>query len=94
MTGPPRPPCIRIIEHIIEFRAWREDLARLLEGHDVFLVGVHCDLAEVDRRGRDRGDRRIGEGRARTGVPAGWRERGVGPVTGVRRDVRYPLASH
>ena len=35
-----------IVEHIIEFRAWREDLARLLEGLDVFLVGVHCDLAE------------------------------------------------
>jgi hypothetical protein len=27
-------------------------------------VGVHCDLAEVDRRERDRGDRRIGEGRS------------------------------
>jgi chloramphenicol 3-O phosphotransferase len=49
-----------IVEHIIEFRACREDLARLLE----CLAGVHCDLAEVDRRERDRGDRRIGEGRA------------------------------
>jgi chloramphenicol 3-O phosphotransferase len=53
-----------IVEHIIEFRAWREDLARLLEGLDVFLVGVHCDLAEIDRRERGRGDRRIGEGRS------------------------------
>jgi chloramphenicol 3-O phosphotransferase len=53
-----------IVEHIIEFRTWREDLARLLEGLDVFLVGVHCDLAEIDRRERDRGDRRIGEGRS------------------------------
>lgn len=51
-----------IVEHIIEFRTWREDLARMLEGLDVFLVGVHCDLAEIDRRERDRGDRRIGEG--------------------------------
>lgn len=39
-----------IVEHIIEFRAWREDLATLLDGLDVFLVGVHCDLAEIDRR--------------------------------------------
>jgi hypothetical protein len=38
------------------------------------LVGVHCDLAEVDRRDRDRGDRRIGEGRAQRGVPAVRRE--------------------
>jgi chloramphenicol 3-O phosphotransferase len=53
-----------IVEHIIEFRAWREYLARLLGGMDVFLVGVHCDLAEIDRRERDRGDRRIGEGRS------------------------------
>jgi chloramphenicol 3-O phosphotransferase len=43
-----------IVEHIIEFRAWRADLARLLDGLDVFLVGVHCDLAEIDRRERDR----------------------------------------
>ena len=53
-----------IVEHIIEFRAWRENLARLLDGLDVFLVGVHCDLAEIDRRERERGDRRIGEGRS------------------------------
>jgi chloramphenicol 3-O phosphotransferase len=25
---------------------------------------VHCDLAEIDRRERSRGDRRIGEGRS------------------------------
>ena len=53
-----------IVEHIIEFRAWREYLATLLDGPDVFLVGVHCDLAEIDRRERDRGDRRTGEGRS------------------------------
>ena len=53
-----------IVEHIIEFRAWREYLATLLGGLDVFLVGVHCDLAEIDRRERDRGDRRIGEDRS------------------------------
>lgn len=53
-----------IVEHIIEFRAWREYLARLLDGLDVFLVGVHCNLAEIDHRERERGDRRIGEGRS------------------------------
>ncbi|TMR22835.1 chloramphenicol phosphotransferase [Nonomuraea turkmeniaca] len=52
-----------IVEHVIEFPEWRRYLARLLEGFDVFLVGVHCDLAEIDRRERERGDRRIGEGR-------------------------------
>jgi chloramphenicol 3-O phosphotransferase len=53
-----------IVEHVIELAAWRELLARLLAGLDVFLVGVHCDLAELDRRERERGDRQIGEGRA------------------------------
>jgi chloramphenicol 3-O phosphotransferase len=53
-----------IVEHIIEFRAWRDYLAGLLDGLDVFLVGVHCELAEIDRRERDRGNRRIGEGRS------------------------------
>jgi chloramphenicol 3-O phosphotransferase len=52
-----------IVEHIIEFPSWRTDLVQLLEGLDVFLIGVHCDLAEIDRRERACGDRRIGEGR-------------------------------
>jgi chloramphenicol 3-O phosphotransferase len=52
-----------IVEHVIEFRAWREELARLLEDFDVFLVGVHCSLPEIDRREHDRPDRPIGEGR-------------------------------
>jgi chloramphenicol 3-O phosphotransferase len=57
-----------IVEHVIEFRAWRRDLAALLAGLDVFLVGVHCALDELDRRERARGDRRIGEGRSHVEV--------------------------
>lgn len=53
-----------IIEHVIEFPAWRDELAQLLAHLDVFLVGVYCDLDELDRRERARGDRRIGEGRS------------------------------
>jgi chloramphenicol 3-O phosphotransferase len=53
-----------IVEHVIEYRRWRDDLARLLAGLDVFLVGVYCDLEEIDRRERSRADRRIGEGRS------------------------------
>jgi chloramphenicol 3-O phosphotransferase len=53
-----------IVEHVIEFRSWRLELAELLRGLDVFLVGVHCDLDEIDRRERLRGDRRPGEGRS------------------------------
>ncbi|MFI7222751.1 chloramphenicol phosphotransferase CPT family protein [Nonomuraea angiospora] len=57
-----------IVDHIIEFPAWREELSQLLAGFDVFLVGVHCDLGEIDRRERERGDRHIGEGRGHVEV--------------------------
>lgn len=53
-----------IVEHVIEFPAWRDELAQLLAHLDAFLVGVYCDLDELDRRERARGDRRIGEGRS------------------------------
>ena len=47
-----------IAGHIIEFRAWREDLARLLEGLGDFLACVCCDLNQPRARP---GYRRIGE---------------------------------
>ena len=53
-----------IVEHIVETRAWLERLLRLLAALDVFFVGVHCPLHELERRERIRGDRRIGEARA------------------------------
>jgi chloramphenicol 3-O phosphotransferase len=53
-----------IVEHIIEFPEWRAELRRLLAPFDVFLVGVHCSLAEIERRERARGDRWLGEGRS------------------------------
>lgn len=53
-----------IVDHIIEFPAWRSELRHLLQAFDVFLVGVHCDLDELERRERVRGDRQIGEGRS------------------------------
>ncbi|HEV7762976.1 MAG TPA: AAA family ATPase [Acidimicrobiales bacterium] len=57
-----------VVDHVIELAAWRRELAGLLRGFDVFLVGVHCDLDELDRRERERGDRRIGEGRTHVEV--------------------------
>ena len=50
-----------IVEHVIEFSQWRSDLRQILQPFDVFLVGVHCTLRELERRERQRGDRRIGE---------------------------------
>lgn len=52
-----------IVEHIMESRAWLLRLAGLLAGQDVFFVGLHCDLGELERREAARGDRRIGDAR-------------------------------
>ena len=52
-----------IVDHIIEQEHWLTDLVRLLAPFDVFFVGVHCPLPELERRERHRGDRRIGEAR-------------------------------
>jgi chloramphenicol 3-O phosphotransferase len=52
-----------IVEHIVETDAWMRRLVRLLASFDVFFVGVHCPLPELERRERARGDRRIGEAR-------------------------------
>lgn len=53
-----------IVEHIIESEAWLHRLLRLLSRVDVFFVGLHCPLPELERREQQRGNRRIGEARA------------------------------
>jgi len=50
-----------IVEHIIEEASWMPRLLSLLGTHDVYFVGVHCPLQGLERRERERGDRRIGE---------------------------------
>ena len=61
-----------IVEHIIETAAWMQRLQGLLDKLDVFFVGVHCPLEELERRERQRGDRRIGEARADFAVTHGF----------------------
>jgi chloramphenicol 3-O phosphotransferase len=52
-----------IVDHIIETRVWMKELLRLLSRFDVYFVGIHCPLEELERRERARGDRRIGDAR-------------------------------
>ena len=52
-----------IVDHIIEQEQWLADLARLLARFDVFFVGVHCPLPELERREQQRSNRRPGEAR-------------------------------
>ncbi len=53
-----------VVEHIVETEEWMRRLLRLLAPFDVFFVGLHCPLPELERRERERGDRRTGEARA------------------------------
>jgi chloramphenicol 3-O phosphotransferase len=52
-----------IVEHIIETPQWLQRLGEILRSFDVFLVGVHCPLEEIEQRERARGDRRLGDAR-------------------------------
>ncbi len=53
-----------IIDHIVESEKDLRTISRLLAGIDVFFVGLHCDVAELERRERARGDRRSGDARS------------------------------
>ncbi|MFK7804537.1 MAG: chloramphenicol phosphotransferase CPT family protein [Anaerolineae bacterium] len=52
-----------LIDHIIEEESWVADLTQLLAGYDVFMVGLHCSLEELERREIARGDRGKGDAR-------------------------------
>jgi len=53
-----------LVEHVIEERPWMDRLLHLLEPFDVFFVGLHCPVEELERREIARGDRRVGAARA------------------------------
>jgi chloramphenicol 3-O phosphotransferase len=53
-----------IVDHIVETRAWMTSLLSLLGSFDVYFVGIHCPLVELERRELARGNRRIGEARS------------------------------
>ena len=52
-----------LFDHIIETKAWLNDLISLISDLDVFFVGLHCSLPELERREIQRGNRRAGEAR-------------------------------
>src|SRR5689334_21381580 len=52
-----------IFDHIIESQYWLEDLLHAISDLDVFFVGLHCSLPELERREAERGNRRSGEAR-------------------------------
>ena len=53
-----------IVEHIVETEAWMNRLVDLLAPFDVFFIGVHCPLPELERREAGRSDKQRAEARA------------------------------
>ena len=51
-----------LVEHIVEEKHWADQLQALLSPFDVFWVGVHAPMAEIERRETLRGNRQQGEG--------------------------------
>ncbi|MCJ8053189.1 chloramphenicol phosphotransferase CPT family protein [Shinella curvata] len=50
-----------LVEHIVEEESWARSLQQLLAPLDVFWIGVHAPMAELERRELQRGDRSPGE---------------------------------
>jgi chloramphenicol 3-O phosphotransferase len=53
-----------LVEHVVEFQEWLDELVFLLSPFRVFYVGVFCPVEVIERRERSRGDRWLGEGRS------------------------------
>ncbi len=52
-----------LVELIVEDQSWLEKLEEALLGLDVFWVGLHAPVQELERRERKRGGRAIGDAR-------------------------------
>jgi len=52
-----------VVDHIFETQADYEEMMAALDGLDLFIVGVHCPIEELERRERERGDRPVGDAR-------------------------------
>ena len=52
-----------ILDEVVLEDQFRDDWKAALAGCDVFRVGVHCALPELERREVERGDRLIGQAR-------------------------------
>jgi len=50
-----------IIDHVLEKQEWLDECAEILHENPVLFVHVTCPLVELQRREKERGDRRIGQ---------------------------------
>ena len=50
-----------VVDTVVSNKTWLRECVDLLAGHTVLFVGVRCPLPELERRERERGDRRPGQ---------------------------------
>lgn len=63
-----------ILDEVLVVPGLLDTWLKALAGHDVWMIGLHCDLAELERREQVRGDRRTGQAAGQFGkVHAGIR---------------------
>lgn len=51
-----------IVEHVIEYQKWYDQLVDLLKNHTFYFIGVICPIDVLNKREIERGDRYFGEG--------------------------------
>ena len=61
-----------VVDILIEKEEWVVDYLTLLAGYDVFFVGLHCSIEELERRERARGDRPVGDARRDLDIVHRW----------------------
>ena len=50
-----------IVDHVLEKQEWLDECVEILYENPVLFIHVTCPLAELQRREKERGDRRIGQ---------------------------------
>jgi len=51
-----------IVDHVLEKQEWLDECVKILHENPVLFVHVTCQLEELQRREKERGDRNIGQG--------------------------------
>lgn len=67
-----------VADHVLVEPDWVTDAARLLSRLPAYLVGVHCPLAVLEHRERERRDRTLGQAKAQHAVVHAAVEAGAG----------------
>ncbi|WP_165763776.1 chloramphenicol phosphotransferase CPT family protein [Halalkalibacter urbisdiaboli] len=49
-----------IVDHVILDKEWLEECLGLLADEPVLFVGIYCSIEELERREKERGDRKLG----------------------------------